>query len=137
MGQIRDGVAVLNEIGRLVEKVWLGLTDHYGHASLDQFIVMPNHLHGIIVLENFHRVGLKPTPTRRHGLPEIVRGFKTFSSRRINALKETPGISFWQRNYYERVIRDEKEFTRARDYIVDNPKKWELDKYTPYRKATV
>jgi REP element-mobilizing transposase RayT len=78
------------------------------------------------------RAGLKPAPTeKRHGLSEIIRGFKTFSSRRINELRNNPGCPVWQRNYYERVFRNENELARAREYIVNNPLKWELDKENP------
>jgi len=64
-------------------------------------------------------------------LSEIVRQFKTFSSRRINKLRGNPGIPVWQRNYYERVIRDEKELAAIREYILTNPMKWDLDKNNP------
>jgi putative transposase len=67
----------------------------------------------------------------KHGLPEIVWGFKTFSSRRINVLRNNPGCSIWQRIYHERVIRNEPELISAREYIVNNPLKWELDKENP------
>ena len=70
--------------------------------------------------------GLKPAPTR-HGIPEIVRAFKTFSARRINQLRCTPGEPIWQRNYFEHVIRNEQSLTRIRQYIVDNPVRWEFD----------
>ena len=72
-----------------------------------------------------------PTPTKRHGLPEIVRAFKTFSARRINESRRTPGESVWQRNYYDRIIRDEDELNRIREYIIDNPLKWDLDNDNP------
>ncbi len=79
--------------------------------------------------------GLKPALTtarsRSYGLPEIVRAFKTFSSRRINEAKATRGESVWQRNYYERVIRDEAELGRARQYIVGNPANWSRDAENP------
>ena len=82
---------VLNDTGRLVREAWNGLMDHYRHVVLDEFVVMPNHTHEIIVLTDMVGAGLKPAPTtRRHALPEIVRGFKTFSSRRINEIRHTP-----------------------------------------------
>ena len=64
-------------------------------------------------------------------LSEIVRQFKTFSSRRINKLRDNPGVPVWQRNYYERVIRDEKELAAIREYIHTNSMKWDLDKNNP------
>jgi putative transposase len=57
-------------------------------------------------------------------LPEIVRAFKTFSARRINAIRQTPGIAVWQRNYYEHIIRNEADLNRIRQYIANNPARW-------------
>ncbi|HUV92496.1 MAG TPA: hypothetical protein VMV80_05380 [Anaerolineales bacterium] len=79
-----------------------------------------------------HRIRRKPDPPyTRHGLPEIVRAVKSFSSRRINRLRGTPGVPVWQRNYYERIIRNEKELNAIRLYILDNPLKWEWDGENP------
>ena len=75
---------------------------------------------------------MKPAPTRDvprlQGLPEIVRAFKTFSARRINELRGTAGTPVWQRNYYERVVRNERELNAIREYIRANPLNWHLDK---------
>jgi hypothetical protein len=76
--------------------------------------------------------GLKPAPTtRRHALPEIVRGLKTFSSRHINESRQTPGVPVWQRNYYEHVIRNEDSLDRIRLYIAENPARWAYDRENP------
>ena len=109
------------------------LNGSYRHVALDEFVVMPNHTHGIIVLTALVGAGFKPAPTttRRHALPEIVRGFKTFSSRRINEIRHTPGAPVWQRNYFERVIRNDNEMHHLREYIVNNPAKWDLDRENP------
>jgi len=82
--------------------------------------------------------GFKPALTRkRHGLPEIVRAFKTFSSRHINKWRGTPGMPVWQRNYYEHVIRGGDQLDRIRRYIEDNPRMWEMDRENPgAQKAT-
>ncbi len=98
---------------------------------------MPNHVHGIIFFEEWVEpvgAGLKPAPTtpiKRHGLSEIVRAFKSFSARRINESRRMPGISVWQRNYFERVIRDEDKLNCIREYIIYNPLKWDLDNDNP------
>lgn len=140
----------------ILRDCWLGLPDHYQHVSLDAFVVMPDHVHGIVVLLDTYRVGgvrtegagsqsgsgdawagLKPAPTNgdafsnvgvRHGLPEIVRALKTYSARRINATRGTPGASVWQRGYYERIVRNEYELNRTRQYIADNPRNWRTDR---------
>ena len=74
--------------------------------------------------------GLKPAPTQ-HGLPEIVRALKTYSSRRINAWRQTPGTKLRQRNYYEHIIRNDADLNRIREYIHNNPLQWELDSLHP------
>jgi REP element-mobilizing transposase RayT len=125
----------------IVRGCWLDLPNHYPHVSLDAFVVMPNHIHGIIVLVDTYgvgdvrtdgvRAGFKPAPTNagaRHGLPEIVRALKTYSARRINASRGTPGASVWQRGYYERVIRNESELNLTRKYISSNPHNWRKDR---------
>lgn len=127
----------LNEFGRLLDFTWHDLPNHNRNICLDLFVIMPNHIHGIIVIENdrtglenragLDRAGLEPAPT----LSEIVRQFKTFSSKRINQLRNNAGSPVWQRNYYERVIRNEQELDRTRNYVVNNPMKWALDKENP------
>jgi putative transposase len=133
-GEISDGEMRLNNLGSIAFAAWTDLSNHYRHIELDAFVVMPNHVHGLIVITDVQAKGasLKPAPTVKiHGLPEIVRGFKTFSSRRINESRHNPGCPVWQRDYYDRVIRNGNELTRASAYIVNNPLKWERDKENP------
>jgi putative transposase len=152
-GWISDSRVVENANASIVRDCWLDLPNHYPHISLDAFVVMPDHIHGIIVLlDSFGvgdvrkddaragfkgRAGLKPAPTDgdpfvdagvRHGLPEIVRALKTYSARRINATRGTPGASVWQRGYYERIVRDERELNLTRKYIASNPRNWRTDR---------
>jgi putative transposase len=131
-GRMVNGAMELNDAGEMVKSVWDELPAHYGNVLMDQFIIMPNHVHGIIVLtNNIVGAGFKPAPTKRHGLPEIVRAFKTFSSRRINLSRGMPGVPVWQRNYYERVVRNENDLFRIRRYIESNPAQWEDDENNP------
>jgi len=132
-GDIVNHEMILNGFGEIVESVWCDLSNHYKHVELDQYVIMPNHFHGIVVLtDTAVGAGLKPAPTmKRHALPEIIRGFKTFSSRRINQIRNTPGKKLWQRNYWEHIIRNENELNRIRQYITDNPVKWEQDRNNP------
>jgi putative transposase len=141
---------VENANASIVRECWLDLPNHYPHISLDAFVVMPDHVHGIVVLlDTFGaglddaraglddaRAGLKPAPTGgyafsdvgvRHGLPEIVRALKTYSARGINALRGTPGASVWQRGYYDRIVRNERELNLTRKYIASNPRTWRKD----------
>jgi putative transposase len=117
-GELIDGDVRLNEMGTIVQQTWDDLPAHYHGIDLDTFIVMPNHVHGIIVLAD--------KPERRHAIPEIVRGFKTFSARRVNERVGKRGV-LWQRGYYEHVIRNEKALDRIRAYIANNPAQWADD----------
>lgn len=138
-GKIVKNEMRLNVYGRMVQEVWDGLPGHYPHITLDAFVIMPNHIHGIVILVG---AGFKPAPTPksapiandfkpappRHGLPEIVRAFKTFSARQINQLRHTSGTPVWQRNYYEHIIRNKAALNRIRQYIMVNPCHWEKDR---------
>ncbi|MBN1688448.1 MAG: transposase [Candidatus Omnitrophica bacterium] len=155
LGEIRNREMVLNDWGRIVEACWLDLPNHYAGVKLDRYVVMPNHFHGIVVIhhggnksttgdESIVGNGLKPFPTnvpapmpssentpsrpqKRHGLSEIMRGFKTFSARRINE-KLPGGERFrWQKSFYDRVIRHDQELNRIREYICQNPSQWGID----------
>ena len=114
----------------IVQFTWNDLTNHITGIVLDEFVIMPNHVHGIIQITGagLERAGLEPAPT---GLPEIVRQFKTFSAKRINATRNSPGISVWQRNYYEHIIRNEHELNKIREYIQNNPLNWDSDRINP------
>ena len=135
LGEVAEREVRLSQIGALVEACWQELPRHYAHVDLGAFVVMPNHVHGVIFLTADVGAGLKPAPTastgKRHPLTEIVRALKTFSTRRVNTFRESPGLPVWQRNYYERVIRDEAELERINQYIVDNPASWADDEYHP------
>jgi putative transposase len=116
-GDIAGGERRLNEFGEIVERAWASLPEHYLNVQCDAFVIMPNHIHGIIVFdEPTVGAGLKPAPTRRHGLPEIVRALKTFSARRINEMRHSSGAPVWQRNYYEHIVRGDGELLRSRIY---------------------
>ena len=105
LGEILGSEMSLTRSGEVVLECWNDLPNHYSYVEIDEFVVMPNHVHGIMVLSDQQRknpnaqnvgAGLKPAPTKRHSLPEIVRAFKTFSSRRINERRGSPGLPVWQ-----------------------------------------
>ncbi len=119
-GDILNDIMQINRNGEIVTNCWHDLLNHYHNIKLDQFVIMPNHVHGIIhIIDNPGNIvgnGLKPFPTgipaiKHHGLPEIIRGFKTFSSRRINELKPEKRFQ-WQKSYHDRIIRDKEELNR-------------------------
>ena len=147
LGEITNDEMNPSLFGRIAAECWDDLPNHYPHLILDAFVVMPNHVHGILVLDDIPvraglkparddtpddvGAGLKPAPTTRHALSEIVRAFKTFSARRINTARNAKGIPFWQRNYYEHIIRNERSYFAIRDYIFNNPINWREDKLHP------
>ena len=138
LGEIENGKIKLNDIGNIVESTWDDLPNH-NNIRLDSFIMMPNYIHGIIhivgagskpALNHANtRADLESAPTR--SLSEIVRQFKSFSTRRINKKQNVIGISIWQRNYYEHIIYNDKELEKIRKYICDNPYKWNEDENNP------
>jgi putative transposase len=111
-GEVIEGDVRLNNMGAIVKQSWGNLLNHYPGIELDSFIVMPNDVHGIVMLND--------EPHRRHGIAEIVRGFKTFSARRANEYRGVRA-ALWQRSYYEHVIRNERALNRIRAYISSNP----------------
>jgi putative transposase len=124
----------LSQYGEIVNQCWNDLPNHYLNCSLDAFVIMPNHIHGIMVIKNDKIVGngLKPFPT--HGLSEMIRGFKTFSSRKINEGIKGDNKFHWQKSFYDHVIRNEKSLDNLRRYIQNNPLKWDLDRENPLSK---
>lgn len=133
-GEIVLGEMRPNQFGRIVETTWTELLNHYAGVEHDVFVVMPNHIHGIVVLSRSgdSDVGAGFKPAR--ALSEIVRGFKTFSARRINEIRTSRGVSVWQRNYYEHVVRGGDELVRIRGYVANNPLQWELDRENPLQR---
>ena len=135
-GEIIDGKMVLNEMGKIVNQCWLEIPEHFPDVSLDEHIIMPNHLHGIIAIENNNRVvGNENFRSLRgwHGaksrsLSSIIRGLK------IGVTKwcHQNNCEFqWQKSFYDHIIRNEKELDKIRKYIFENPPKWEPDKNNP------
>jgi len=138
-GEIAGGEMVLNEYGKIVRDEWLESAQIRNEIGLDEFVVMPNHFHGIVWIHNgvettTDRRGdrpVAPTGPRPRSLGALMAGFKSAVTRRINEMRRTPGMKLWQRNYYDRVIRDENELNRIREYVVGNPMLWDMDRENP------
>ena len=134
-GEIVNGEMRLNEAGRVVADEWLKTAEIRDEIELDEWVVMPNHVHGILVIAD--RRGDPPVaPTNRPVAPTgpqprsigaVMAGFKSAATKRINELRQTPGIKLWQRNYWEHIVRNEPELNRIQEYIHNNPAQWELD----------
>jgi REP element-mobilizing transposase RayT len=142
LGEVINGEMVLNELGKVVEREWLRATEIRSHVELDEFIILPNHIHGIIVVNESNVRATCRSPEgegtsplqkgpRSASIGAIIAGFKSAVTRQINDLRGTPYTPVWQRNYYEHVIRNEDNLDEIREYIVNNPLKWDLDSENP------
>jgi putative transposase len=128
-GDITNTDMNLNGFGVIVEKLWKGLPDRFPTVSLDAFILMPNHLHGIIIIGKNREKDNSGAMNRAPTLGNIIRGFKGSSTRK---LRQAGTADFaWQRNYHEHVIRNENSLDRIRRYILDNPEQWMIDRENP------
>ncbi|MEW5942070.1 MAG: transposase [Chloroflexota bacterium] len=135
-GDIMDGEMKLNPFGEILRDEWLRSEAMRPEIKLDAFVIMPNHLHGIVGICRADEVSTwahsrAPLQRTAKSLGSFVAQFKASATRRINAWRSKPEIRVWQRNYYEHILRNEAELDRARQYIVENPLKWELDRENP------
>lgn len=151
-------------IKSITKKYWKEIPRHFKNVKLDEFIIMPNHLHGIIVIHNDFAVGTGQCPVQnrfqnpgKESLSTIIGSFKSITTRTINKTVGTGhcpvqigqcGVSgqgsalslqqqkyfAWQSRFYEHIVREENELNKIREYIINNPLKWELDFENPERK---
>jgi putative transposase len=173
LGQVCEGVMVPSIDGGIVAQIWHRIPQHFPNAYLDEFVVMPNHIHGILWLGHdrdgvdrdgddipagakhsavqssvipkiklpnaspqphhgtttpHHGTTTPPHGTKSGSVCAIVQNFKSISTRKINQIHQTPGSRIWQRDYYERIIRDDVALDRVRTYIRNNPRSWAKDK---------
>ncbi len=154
-GEIVDKRMHLNAAGQMVQSVWNEIPSHFPQVTLDEFVVMPDHVHGIVIIND--TVGARhavpgifplchtpvnnsvfagtacraPTRTAEFGKPlansmaTIIRSFKSASTKSINEFRNTPSMPIWQRNYWERVIRDDDELQVIGRYTQNNPMRWQ------------
>lgn len=139
-GSVVGDVMQLNEAGHIVKNVWEALPDHYSCVELDSFVVMPNHIHGIILLNTVVARFIAPNDdgaanqgAMNHAptLGAIIRAFKARCTHSVNQFRGTKGLSIWQRNYYEHIIRNESSLQEIREYITNNPAQWAIDRENP------
>ena len=150
-GEIADGTMRLNEFGQIAYTEWLRTPELRPHVALDVFVIMPIHMHGIILINNTSKgeshspnnteptqvpsaeMGECDSPQRSflrspsNNIGAIVRGYKSAVTKQINVLHS--GTMVWQRNYYEYIIRHEQAYQNISEYITNNPLKWEADKF--------
>ena len=136
LGRIKHGKVRLNNVGYVVEREWQRTPAIRSNVCLDEYVIMPNHIHGIVIIER--RGVLQYAPANEGGLRSpsqtlgaIVRGFKAASTRSVNDMHQTHRKKLWQRNYYERIIRNSSQLRGYQKYIRDNPMSWNLDRNNP------
>ena len=148
-GKIENGEMMMNEFGKIAYNEWYKTCDIRSNVQLDAFVVMPNHIHGIIVITDDGR-GVSHTPNNEPHTPNndnqgnsgvcdtplrspsntvgaIVRGYKSAVTKQLNQLGYTHSI--WQRDYHEHIIRNEQSYQYIANYIINNPKKWKNDRF--------
>ena len=138
-GEVVDGGMGINALGKIVQECWDEIPVHFPNVSMDAFMVMPNHVHGIVLIQDDAGRGTiyrAPTltieqfgkPTVR-SLPTIVRTFKAAVTRRAG--RELNSGNIWQKNYYEHIIRDNNDYERIAGYILANQANWNDDEENP------
>lgn len=149
-GKVIHEEMVLNRPGKMIEEWWKKLERKYEEVILDEFIVMPNHLHGILMIVRDILVGTDPRvrpknkgkpvgadprvrPANKSTLSDFIKWFKTMTTnhyiRNVKVENWKPfDKKLWQRSFYDRIIRNEKELNNIREYIMNNPLKWEWEK---------
>lgn len=161
LGKIENNQIILNDFGRLILKIWNDIPNNNFGIEIDEFCVMPNHIHGILIINrrgvihhalmendgldqgamngtekgamNEGLINLKGAINCARTLGQIVRCFKSRCAYEINKINKTMGLKIWQRNYFERIIRNEKEYLKIKEYIKNNPKIWKRDRNNIFR----
>ena len=140
-GEIVEGEMRLNELGQIADDCWRAIPDHFDRVELGAYVVMPNHVHGIILINETNAdVGAthespQPDPPQRPrgpipgSLGAIIGSYKSAVSRRIGQEYDIAGI--WQRNYHDRIIRNRRELDAIWRYIEANPANWDADNENP------
>jgi len=153
-GNVENGETVLSRIGEIVNQCWQEIPRHFSFVQLDEFVIMPNHVHGIIIINNnvvetlhatslrhamsLHKSNIRDSKSfsnispKQGSLSSVIRSFKSAVTKLVN--NELPHQFFaWQPRFYDRIIRDEKELWNVRNYIRNNPLKWEEDEENPLK----
>lgn len=137
LGDIRGSEMHLSDLGRIVDLEWRRSSEIRVEVELDSFVIMPNHMHAIVLFRAELPDAAEPALPRtmrgtgRRTLSSLVAGFKAATTRRTRAMIGPSFDPLWQRNYYEHVIRGERVLDRIRQYIADNPLRWNQDGYHP------
>ena len=124
VGGFPNANVALNEKGEIINKIINSISDKYQSIKIDKYVIMPNHVHLIVIIENV--IG-NPSPPEMLG--NIIAWFKYQTTKEINQLQNITGAKLWQRSYHDHIIRNEHVYKNIWEYIDTNPLKWELDCY--------
>jgi putative transposase len=123
-GHVSNGEMIRNATGRIVAARWQDIPAHFPAVWLDAFVIMPNHVHGILILQYVSVESLAQRDDKRQPLGTIVGAFKSAAAKEINMLKGTPGAKVWQDRFHDHIVRGEADLNRIRGYIELNPANW-------------
>jgi REP element-mobilizing transposase RayT len=131
-GKITENGMELSDMGNIVKQHWLKIPENFNDVDLDLYTIMPNHIHGIIIIKNDvkrirNRQACSLQKRNHQKLPVIIGSFKSGVTRTLNEMSQIPFFS-WQKSYYDRIIRNNRELDKIREYIKNNPVNWRNDR---------
>ncbi|MCU0406410.1 MAG: transposase [Ignavibacteriaceae bacterium] len=121
--KIENSIIVLSKFGKIIDEVLINIPSYY-NVEIDCYIIMPDHIHLIIILD-------KDESKKNYSLSDVMGKFKSFSCKKIRKVLEDDEKFEWQKSFYDRIIRNEKELYQIRKYIKENPLRWEIEKDNP------
>jgi len=122
-GQVRSAEMVLSAVGAIARECWEGIPIHFKHVRLDAYVIMPDHLHGIVIFSDRPDRSAAVGHISPGALGAVVRSFKSAVARQVHALRGSRH-AVWQRNYFDRIVRDQADLDTVRRYIRENPARW-------------
>ncbi len=132
-GKIVNRKMQLSEFGKTAQFCWEQMPEHFNFVTLDEFVIMPNHVHGIIVLNDNNKIDISNNTKEEFSksvpgsVPTIIRSYKSAVTKKINELRKTLGEKVWQSGFYDRIIKDQTELYFVQKYIKNNPHNWNED----------
>ncbi len=152
-GEIKNQKTFLSNTGKIAEKYWIDIPKHFGHVELDAFVIMPNHIHGIIIINEIYddrdvvnnggrdvacnvsteadNEFMSTISPKSKSLSVVIRSYKSAVKQWCN--KNNHCNFSWQERFYEHIIKDEEGLNRIRRYILNNPRNWDFDRNNNYR----
>jgi len=145
-GNVEDKQMKLNYLGEIAKQEWLKSSEIRKEIELDEFIVMPNHIHGIVIITDTIGTDARPCVCTKDvetseisgtgiayrvpkSISSFIAGYKSTVTKQVNEIRKTPGMPLWQPRFHDRIIRDEVELYNVINYIKNNPAKWDEDEY--------